>query len=661
MTVAAPMIASGGALFASFLEAVPDAIIGVGADGTIHMVNAQAESLFGYDRADLVGQPLELLVPASIRDHSQLRNAYFQAPVARPMGLGMELSARRRDGSEFPTEVSLAWIEIDGRRVLIAAVRDITARKRAEAKFRSLLEAAPDAIVGVSPDGLIALVNTQAEALFGYERNQLIGRPVELLVPGAARNIHSPNPNPGFRDPRTRPDEAWIALAGRRGDGSEFPAEVSLSSMETEEGLMVCAAIRDVTERVEAQHERDRMEAQLERDRLERQLHQSQRLESLGQLAGGVAHDFNNLLAAILNYVSFVDEEINAEIATRPTHDTTRLIAVLDDVSQIGAAAERAARLTHQLLAFGRREIIKPEIIDFNTIVGEVDGLLRTTIGEHVELITRCASDLDHVLADRGQMEQVLLNLAVNARDAMPTGGTLIIDTDNFMVDAAYAALDQRLQAGPHVRLRVADTGTGMDRDTVERAFEPFFSTKAKEKGSGLGLATVYGIVNQAGGMVDLESALGTGTTITILLPSVVSPAAPPDVLRPATRRSHGGETILVVEDEDLVLDVARRILTRHGYRVLAARGGSEALALIGGHRGTIHLLLTDVVMPGLTGRQVAERVTELRPKIRVLYMSGYPESVITSQGVVQRGIHLVSKPFVASDLLDHVRATLDA
>lgn len=359
--------------------------------------------------------------------------------------------------------------------------------------------------------------------------------------------------------------------------------------------------------------------------------------------------------------MSFIDEEIAAEIALRPSHESARLSAVLDDVSQIGAAAERAARLTHQLLAFGRREVIKPEIIDFNAIVGEVDGLLRTTIGEHVELIMRCAPDLEHVLADRGQMEQVLLNLAVNARDAMPTGGTVIIDTDNFVVDDAYAALDPRLEPGPYVRLRVADSGSGMTRETIERAFEPFFSTKPKEKGSGLGLATVYGIVNQAGGMVDLESDLGTGTTVTILLPSATSAIQQTDAPRRATRRSHGGETILVVEDEDLVLDVARRILTRHGYRVLAARGGSEALELIHEHRGRIDLLLTDVVMPGLTGKQVAERVSELRPNIRVLYMSGYPESVITSQGVVQRGIHLVSKPFVATDLLDHVRATLDA
>ena len=338
-----------------------------------------------------------------------------------------------------------------------------------------------------------------------------------------------------------------------------------------------------------------------------------------------------------------------------------RLHDVLSDVGQIGAAAQRAARLTHQLLAFGRREVIKPEVIDFNAVVGAVDDLLRLTIGEHVELITRCALNLEHVRADRGQMEQVLLNLAVNARDAMPGGGTLIIDTENVIVNAAQAVLDPRVPVGSYVRLRVADSGTGMSPEIIERAFEPFFSTKPKDQGTGLGLATVYGIVTQAGGMVDLSSDIGTGTTITILLPSVSSPVTIADAPRVLTRRKHGGETILVVEDEDLVLDVASRILSRNGYHVLTANGGAQALELIRTHRGTIHLLLTDVVMPGLTGNEVAGMITKVRPKIRVLYMSGYPESVITSQGVVQKGIRLVSKPFVAADLLELVRSTLDA
>ncbi|HEY6469462.1 MAG TPA: PAS domain S-box protein [Candidatus Dormibacteraeota bacterium] len=661
MSVVANRAVSGGALFATFLEAVPDALVAVDGKGSIVLVNTQAELLFGYQREELIGLPVELLVPTSVHDHSQLRIAYFRDPVSRPIGAGMQLAGRRKDGTEFPAEISLASIDLDGQLLVAAAVRDVTERNRADAKFRSLLEAAPDAIVGVNPDGLIALVNTQAEALFGYLRNQLIGRPVELLVPEAALTLQAPHPTSAFRDPGSHPAEAWMALAGRRADGSDFPAEVSLSSIETEEGLMVCAAIRDVTERVEAQRERDRLEAQLERDRLERQLHQSQRLESLGQLAGGVAHDFNNLLAAILNYVSFVSEEIEKEIELRPPDESVRLHDVLSDVSQIGAAAERAARLTHQLLAFGRREVIKPQVLDVNAVVSEVDDLLRRTIGEHVALITRCASDLEHVRADRGQLEQVLLNLAVNARDAMPAGGTLSIDTDSHSVDDEYAARDPRLIPGPHVRLRVTDTGTGMDRATIDRAFEPFFSTKSKDKGTGLGLATVYGIVSQAGGIVDIASDVGNGTTITILLPSISSPVTTAAEAPRAMNRRHGGETVLVVEDEDLVLDVATRILSRHGYHVLGARGGAQALEQIRTHRGVIHLLLTDVVMPGLTGAEVAAMVTNIRPKIRVLYMSGYPEAVVTSNGVIQPGIRLVSKPFVAADLLDLVRSTLDA
>src|ERR1700722_12926094 len=272
---------------------------------------------------------------------------------------------------------------------------------------------------------------------------------------------------------------------------------------------MVCAAIRDVTERVEAQRERDGLPAEPQRGRVERQLPQSQRLESLGHLAGGVAHDFNNLLAAILNYVAFVSQEITEEIDIRPDGTSDRLTAVLSDVRQIGAAAERAATLTHQLLAFARREVRHPEVLDINAIVRDVETLLRRTIGEHVHLLTAGAADLQPVRADRGQIEQILLNLAVNARDAMPNGGTVKIATENFTVDEAYSKLHPVVEPGRFVRLRVTDTGTGMDRETLDRALEPFFSTKPKDKGTGLGLATVYGIVSQTGGLVELRSEVG--------------------------------------------------------------------------------------------------------------------------------------------------------
>jgi PAS domain S-box-containing protein len=649
---------TSSAQLAVFLDAMPDAVIGVDNQGLILLVNAHAESLFGYKRHELIGQRVELLVPSSFREvRLRLGAANFPDTAIRTR---MQAAARRKGGSEFAAEISLAASQLDGRSMLLTIVRDITERRRDAVKFRGVVEAADDAAVGVDPGGHIALVNPQAEKLFGYVHGELIDQPVDTLVPQVAREMPAQRRSRHIGGGANRQLGAGTPLAGRRKDGSEFPVEISLSAIETKEGPLLSAAIRDASDRVETRREHARSEVQNERDLLESQLHQSHRLESLGQLAGGVAHDFNNLLAAILNYVGFVSEEIAKEIEIRPDSEHARLEAVLSDVGQIGAAAERAARLTHQLLAFARREVRNLEVLDINAIVGDVENLLRRTIGEHVRLITNGARDLKAVRADRGQIEQVLLNLAVNARDAMPNGGTLCVDTENFEVDEEYAALHPSTRVGSHVRLRVIDSGFGMDRATLDRAFEPFFSTKSKDQGTGLGLATVYGIVTQAAGVVDLQSEVGIGTTVTILLPGVASEVTLPDAPRPSGG-SHGGETILVVEDEELVLDVARRILTQRGYRVLAARSGAEALQLIESHSGTIDLLLTDVVMPGLTGKDVAERVSNLRPDIRVLYMSGYPEAVITPRGVVDKGIRLVSKPFRAPDLLEHVRAVLDA
>jgi hypothetical protein len=401
------------------------------------------------------------------------------------------------------------------------AIRKITERKPDKVRFRGVLEAAEDAAIGVDRGGHIALVNTEAEELFGYTRTELIDQPVDMLVP---RLGPDGAPRDGFQhiDGHTnRQVGTGKPLTGRRKDGSEFPVEISLSAVDTNDGSLVSVAIRDASDRAETRREEDRATVQNERDLLESRLHQSHRLESLGQLAGGVAHDFNNLLAAILNYVGFASEEIIKELEARPVDARVRLTAVLSDVGQIGAAAERAAGLTHQLLAFARREVRNVEVLDINGTVSEVETLLRRTLGEHVDLITHGVSNLKSVRADRGQIEQILLNLAVNARDAMPDGGTINLDTDNFTVDDEYATLHPVVVPGSYVRLRIADTGTGMDEETVDRAFEPFFSTKPKDKGTGLGLATVYGIVSQTAGMVELHSKLGVGTTVTILLPSV--------------------------------------------------------------------------------------------------------------------------------------------
>ena len=375
---------------------------------------------------------------------------------------------------------------------------------------------------------------------------------------------------------------------------------------------------------------------------------QAQRLESLGQLAGGIAHDFNNLLAVILNYVSFVSEDIAAAAGPDPAG---HLESASADLGQIRKAAERAAGLTHQLLVFARRDVIRPQVLDLDTVVTEVEELLRRTIGEHVELVTSLAGDLWPVLADPGQLEQVLVNLAVNARDAMPDGGTLTIDTGNITVDADTIAGGSRARTGRNVRLRVSDTGTGMAADVAQYVFEPFFTTKPDGRGTGLGLATVYGILAQADGNIHIYSEPGHGTTFVIMLPVTAEAAIPVAGPRPY-QRAPKGETVLLVEDEEALREVTRRIFARNGYRVITAANGPEALGIAASHPGEIHLLVTDVVMPHMLGKEVAEKMRLIKPEIEVVFMSGYARPVLASQGRLDPGVALVGKPFSEADLL---------
>ena len=639
------------------LDAAPDAIVAVTTEGIITLVNVQTERLFGYPRSELLGRPIEMLVPEALRDaHPDHRRRYLQDPRPRPMGAGAELSGRRRDGSQFPAEISLSSIETTDGLLVVAAVRDATDRIRAEAKFRGLLEAAPDAIVGIAPDGAITLVNAQAERLFGYTRTELIGQSIEILVPERARDVHPSRRTQYFTQPAPRPMGAGMQLAARRKDGSEFPVEISLSALDTEDGVVVLSAIRDVTDRLEMQATRERLKNQAERERLEARLQQSQRLESLGQLAGGVAHDFNNLLAVMLNYTAFVAEQVAEASVDDPSG---RWAEASRDIAQIQRAGARATELTHQLLAFGRREVVRPQVLDLNVVVTEVEQLLQRTLGEHVQLHTVLAAEAWPVLADPGQLEQILVNLAVNARDAMPEGGTLVIETTNRILDPDTAAAHPGLVAGRHVALIISDTGTGIPPEIAGRVFEPFFTTKPKGQGTGLGLATVYGIVTQAGGSIAVTSAPGAGTAFTILLPA--TDQQPVALDQPAPRRpSGGGETILVVEDEAALREVTSRILTRNGYRVLTAAGGPEALKAAESTTEHIHLLLTDVIMPHMLGTELAAKMLELRPTARVLYMSGYAQPILASQGTLAPGLTLVEKPFSEATLLEQVRQVLD-
>jgi PAS domain S-box-containing protein len=637
-------------LLASIVRSSHDAIFSVSMDGLVTSWNSMAETLFGYPAAEIVGRQVATLWPEG-RHGTEQR---VLTRVSRGERVERFRTQRlRRDGTVVTVSQSLSPIsDADGAIIGVTSMcRDIGERERAEAKFVGLLEAAPDAILGVNGQGEIVLLNAEAERTFGYSRRELVGQHIEVLVPDVVRGLHTKHREQYMEDPRRRPMGAGRQLTGRRKDGSEFPADISLSSVRTEDGVLVATVIRDVTDRLEALAERERLKAQAERQRLESRLQQTQRLESLGQLAGGVAHDFNNLLAVIVNYSAFVAEEIEMAAVSDPE----RWHTVARDMQQIQRATDRGIALTHQLLAFGRREVVRPRVLSLNAVVKNVEELLVRSIGEHVQLATELAPGLWPVKADPGQLEQVLVNLAVNARDAMPGGGTLTIDTSNFGESAPGA-----LTPGRFVRMGVRDTGMGMPKDVIARAFEPFYTTKPKGEGTGLGLATVYGIVKQAGGDVHINSEPGRGTTFSVLLP--VTEEAPVDAVEaPATGPLPGrGETVLVVEDEPAIREVTRRILGRNGYHVLMTETPLDALEQAGRHDGEIDLLLTDVVMPKMLGKDVAERVRALRPSVKVLYMSGYARPVLANSGTLEPGVTLLEKPFSEVVLLSAVRQVLD-
>jgi signal transduction histidine kinase len=383
---------------------------------------------------------------------------------------------------------------------------------------------------------------------------------------------------------------------------------------------------------------------------LERQFHQAQKMESVGQLAGGIAHDFNNLLTAILGYSNVLLEDGNAGLIP----DRMRR-----DLEEIRRAGESAANLTKQLLAFSRRQIIQPTVLDMNTVVEGLEPMMRRLIGENIRLSTSLSPDLGATRADAGQLEQVIMNLAVNARDAMERGGELTIETANVELDAAYVRRDVAVATGPYVMLAVSDTGTGMPPEVQARIFEPFFTTKPKGQGTGLGLATIYGIVKQNKGSIWVQSEPGRGTTFRVYLPRVNER---PQTVTPATRPAArgGNETVLLVEDNDLVRGLARSVLTRNGYNVIEASDADEALQAAA-QAGRIDLLLTDVVMPGISGRMLAQKLAERYADVRVLYMSGYPDSGVGSHGVLSPEVAFLQKPFTPAILARAVRDVLDS
>ncbi|HEY5288263.1 MAG TPA: PAS domain S-box protein [Solirubrobacteraceae bacterium] len=633
----------------ALLDLVPDAIFARDPDRRITFWNLGAQTTYGYSPDEALGMaPGDLLrteYPISLEKIERIVYdiGAWEGDLVQHTKDDRRLLVESRWAAQYDEQGGLAG--------LLEVNRDITTRLKTQA---ALLELAPDAIVGAGRDGLIVLVNAQVEALFGYARDELLGQSVEMLVPQRFRALHPAHRREYFKDPRTRPMGAGLELFGERRDGSQFPAEISLSSIETDEGMLAIAAIRDVSERVVANRERERLQGEAERERLQNQLHQAQRLESLGQLAGGIAHDFNNLLAVIINYAAFVATDLE----TPPDSEEGRQ-AMREDIEQVKLAAERAAHLTHQLLAFARREVVQPEVVDVNRVVGDIEQLLQRTLGEHVALHSSLAEDLLAVLIDPGQLEQILVNLAVNARDAMPAGGVLRIDTANMDIDESYVVTRPELSLGPHVLLRVSDTGAGMSEETVHRAFDPFFTTKPAGQGTGLGLATVYGIVQQAGGHSQIYSEPGIGTTFTVLLPATDRAVSPAE-RSSDTPTLRGEETILLVEDEQALREVTRRILVGAGYQVIVAEDGPEALEVADGHEGPIDLLLSDVIMPHMPGPQLAKQMQAEQPSLRVLLMSGFAQPILDSGGHLDAGTVLIEKPFSGPGLLGKIAEILE-
>jgi PAS domain S-box-containing protein len=727
--------------------------------GLIVSWNAGAERIKGYTAVQVIGRSFACLFPPEEIIRGRPAEILRMAAAS---GRHEEQAMRvRRDGSRFPANVTITALRdpAGALRGFSEISRDLTESKESGARYRGLLEAAPDAMVVVDQAGKIVLLNVQAEKQFGYHRDELVGQQVKNIIPeGFAERLIADGTR-SAADALAQQIGTGIELSGRRKDGTEFPIEIMLSPLESTEGILVTAAIRDISVRREADAALRRtsellqasqsmaqvggwevdpvdntmfwtdetyrihdtspaeyaptlataiqfyapesipiitaaiqeavdhgtpfdLELELitakdrriwvhtkgtvtmdqgrtvkitgvfhditEQRELETQLRQAQRLEVVGQLAGGIAHDFNNLLTAIRGYSELVRRNLGPKDRNRA------------DLDQVVLASDRAVELTRQLLAFSRRQVLQPRIVDPGELVAGVAPMLRRLLGEHIELVTYAAPDLGRVKVDPSQFEQIIVNLAVNARDAMPEGGKLRIETANIELGIGYVASHPGVTPGPYVALVVSDTGSGMSDAVKTHIFEPFFTTKEPGKGTGMGLATVYGIAQQSGGSIYLYSEPGYGTSFKIYLPRVDDAAGAAASPVPTAVTPTGSETILLVEDEEAVRAYAARILSEQGYIVLEAPGGAAALALVAAHPGPIDLLVTDVVMPGLQGHQLAERLSDIRPGLRVLYVSGFTESSVVDQGVVGEGIAFLPKPYTVDALGRAVRLVLD-
>ena len=622
-------------IFRLISENAADMIAVVDAGGNRLYNSASYERVLGYSVEELKStSAFDQIHPDDI---PKVKGA---AEETRRTGIGntIEYRMRHKNGSwrVFESTASIIYSPKGPTGKLVIVNRDVTERreavealKRSEASFRSVVEHAPYGICRADRQGNLLEANPALHRMLGYEGpNALLSKNLSVDIfsdpQDFARLSQLLDSSSDFRD---------VEIAWRKLDGSPLTVQCSgrrISESTHFEGFVELFA-QDVTERMI----------------LERQLRMAGKMEAIGRLSGGIAHDFNNLLGVIIGYSKLIKQRVSPQQAE-----------LAEFAEEVEKAGQRAAALTRQLLAFSRQQILTPTVVDLNALVADMQKMLPRLIGEDLALEIDLESDLGTVKADRSQIEQVIMNLAVNARDAMPDGGTLRIETANTEIDDLYARHHAGARPGRYVLLSVSDTGTGMSPETVTHIFEPFFTTKELGKGTGLGLATIYGIVKQSGGYIWVDSELGKGSSFKIFLPRLdEEPTATDSPER--TSQSRGHETILLVEDAEPLRKLACRFLENHGYKVLQAHDGREALSVAAGYALPIHLLLTDVIMPGINGRVLAERLQPRYASMKVLYMSGYTDSFIAGHGVLERGTALIHKPFTEEELLAKVKEVI--
>ena len=635
--------------FRSLAQTASDVILTMNSDGNIVFWNEGAENIYGYSLDEILGKSYLTLVPERLRNVQQGRtekavsNGELHMSDKAVEGIGL-----RKDGTEFPVELAVSMLQTKEGMFFTAIIRDITERKRAEEalreseeRVRSIVENANDAIYFVDSRGTIRFFNRKAVEIYGYTVEEVLGKPYSVLVPKRLQEIHGK-----WMDKFLSLDESAISGkivegTGERKDGSEFYAETSTALLKQRGETYLVAIIRDITERKKAEEERAKLELQLR---------QSQKMEAVGHLTGGIAHDFNNILTAIIGYASLLQMKMKEDEPLR------------SNVEQILGAAARAAALTQSLLAFSRRQIINPKPVNMNEIVNRAEKLLVRIIGEDIELETILAAEDPIIIADDGQIEQVLMNLATNARDAMPDGGLLSIKTELTEIDEQYIKTHSFGKVGDYVLLSVSDTGVGIDEKIRDQIFDPFFTTKEVGKGTGLGLSMAYGIVKQHDGYINWHSEPGKGTTFKIYFPlSRTVPSVDFRETREAVPDVIGGtETILIAEDDAAVRKLTKDILEQSGYTVIEAIDGDDTIKVFMENEEKIRFLILDVIMPKKNGREAYEEIKRINPDMKALFISGYTANVIHKKGILDKSFNFILKPVSPTELLRKVREVLN-